>query len=487
MIKHFIHKLKSNQDSFSLFAGNGLVVFSNFALLAFLSYVLPITEYGSYRQLTTFIVIGITIGSLGFSQALYFFLSKAKNDKQEQYNVINAARALVLFGAITSVFWMFFLFGYFSIEFNNPMFNDLVGFGFLIALVGILQSIELNSFLCLKKLRFYFVGFLCITVVQFIFLAFCYYSSAPINDYLTVILLASITRLLVNTIYIEKYFAGCKVNVVLEKLAQLLQYALPIGLGIICGTIMLNADKVILMHFETSPEAFAILSNGTFEVPLIANYYLAFATVALPAMILAWEKGDMRQMHHVRHQYIRLVAPVLFPVVIGFIIWSESLITLLFSSTYIESASIFAIFSFITLVRFCSHHDIFLASGKTKFILLLQFIEVLVFIFLCFWLIEKYGIMGAPIAALITNYAYFIVTSIISARISKTSISALFPNKFLLRVIFSVLVPTFLIYTLNYLDIDVITNYWWMGIPIFAAIYLCLFFIFIKDKSLNNA
>lgn len=487
MLNHFINKLKSNSDSFSLFAGNGLVVFSNFALLAFLSYVLPISEYGSYRQLTTFIVIGITIGSLGFSQALYYFLAKAKDDKQEQYNVINTARTLVLFGAITSVFLMFFLFGYFSIQFNNPMFNDLIAFGFLIALVGILQSIELNSFLSIKKLRFYFTSFLCITLVQFIFLGYCFYTSAVLNDYLTIILLANFIRLIINTIYIERYFVVNKINVQLDALVQLLNYALPIGLGIICGTVMLQADKVILMHFETSPEAFAILSNGSFEVPLIANYCMAFSTVALPAMILAWEKGDMHKMHQARHQYIRLVAPVLFPIVIAFIIWSETIITFLFSSTYLESATIFAIFSGITLIRFCSHHDIFLASGKTKFILLLQFIEVVVFIFLCFWLIEKYGIIGAPIAALITNYAYFLVTSIISAKISKSSLAALFPNRFLLRVILSVLVPTFLVYCLNYFGIDLISNYWWMGMPIFGLIYLYLFSIFIKDKSLNNA
>jgi hypothetical protein len=77
MIQFFKNKIQSNKEAMLLYVGNSFITLSSFLIIALLSHFLPIETYGIYRFIITISTLAITLGSLGFANALYYYLSSA--------------------------------------------------------------------------------------------------------------------------------------------------------------------------------------------------------------------------------------------------------------------------------------------------------------------------------------------------------------------------------------------------------------------------
>lgn len=415
MIQFFKNKIQSNKEAMLLYVGNSFITLSSFLIIALLSHFLPIETYGIYRLIITISTLAITLGSLGFANALYYYLSSA-NFSQYQSKINSNRMGLIIMSMIT-----LFLMKLISFFF----FEKLAGFQLAqyqwviagIVAIGILQANELHIFLINKKIKVYLVITLSVIILRIASLFIAYYQHWSLLDLLNLHLMWSFISLLVNQILINRFNQIRQLQINWKEIFEQFQYGFPIGLGLFFGVVLINADRIMLSAFYPDPAQFAILSNGNFEVPIITQFYISFSTIALPMMIEAYKQKDFQQFFQIRSKYQQEIMMILFPIVFALINWSGPIIRIIFGQNYIESAALFAVFASSFFIRFTSHHDVFLASNQTKYISIIQGIELIFHLILTYVLLNKFGMIGASYAYLITNIFYFIFTSYYSAKI----------------------------------------------------------------------
>ena len=148
MIQFFKNKIQSNKEAMLLYVGNSFVTLSSFLIIALLSHFLPIETYGIYRFIITISTLAITLGSLGFANALYYYLSSA-NLFQYQSKINSNRLGLIMMSLITLFLMKLISFFFFEklADFQLAQYEWVIAG---IVCIGILQSNELHIFLINK-------------------------------------------------------------------------------------------------------------------------------------------------------------------------------------------------------------------------------------------------------------------------------------------------------------------------------------------------
>lgn len=372
---------------------------------------------------------------MGFAQAIYYYLQKSTN-AQQAYTYINALRIGLILSSSIVLIGMYlyqFLFA------QNHAFLDWNRFNIWIILLiipGIFQSVELNIFLSMRRMSSYFVNNLSLLSIKVALLFIAYTMKASLIHYVFILSITAVLPSLINNINIERFFSAEKFKLDFSALKDIWSYGLPIGIGLLFGVIMSQTDKLLLSYLFKDPLSIAIVSNGNFEVPLITVFYTSFSTIAFPYMLKAYQNNNIKELIDIRKNYQKEVVLILFPIVIALIAWSPSFINLAFGEYYQQSAALFAIYAISFFLRFNSYHDIFLITNKTKYISIIQGVELVFHIVLSYFLIKHFGIMGASFAAVITNLLYAFVCIFISKKILNVTMVEVVPFWYLYKIAF---------------------------------------------------
>lgn len=465
MISIIKAKFKNNRDSFQLYIGNSIISVFNFLTISLLSHFLVPNEYGAFRYILMVMSIGVSIGSFGFSQSIFYFLAKSTT-AQQAYNYINALRVGLL---ISSGVVLVGLFGY-QLVFGgmDTILNWDKYFIWMLLLIipSIFQSVELNIFLSMKRVGVYFINTLTILSIKLALIFIAYTVKASLIHYILILSVTGILPSIFNNIYIQRIFSEEKFQFAWDVLKQLWRYGLPIGIGLFFGIIMMHTDKLLLSYLLKDPISIARISNGNFEVPLITVFYTSFSAIAFPLMLKEFNKNNIPGFLGIRRAYQKEVVLILFPIVVALISWAPSLVSLAFGSFYESSAVFFAIYAVTFFYRFNSYHDVFLITGKTKYISIIQGVELVFHIGLTYVLVSKYGLIGASIAHLITNTLYAFVCTLISKLILKVSMLDIIPFWYLYKIFFIAVIVMFPFYMASlYVNSNIIK-------VLFAGIYV---------------
>lgn len=448
MIELVKQKFKDNKESFQLYIGSSFISVFNFLSIALLSHFLSPAEYGSFRFILMFTSIGIGIGAMGFAQSIYFYLSKA-GSAQQAYDYINALRVGMI---LSSAAIVVILLSYLAV-FPPP--NLLIDWSkytlwiILLIVPGIFQSVELNVFLSMRRMGSYFVNTLSILTIRIALLFIAYTVKASLIHYVLILSITAILPTLINNFQIQRFFSNEKFQFQYQLLKGIWKYGLPIGIGLLFGIIMSQSDKLILTYLFKDPEQIAIISNGNFEVPLITVFYTSFSAIAFPLMLKAYKENNIKQLLLIRKAYQQEVVMILYPIVVALIAWSPSFIKLAFGDFYLKSAALFAVYAITFFIRFNSYHDIFLITNKTKYIGIIQGVELVFHLVLTYIFILYFGIIGASFAAVLTNMIYAFVCIFISKNILKVRMIDVVPFWYLYKIVFIASAVMFPFYALS--------------------------------------
>lgn len=448
MITLIKNKFSSNKESFQLYFGNSLISVFNFLVIALLSHFLIPNEYGSFRYILMIVSIAVSLGSFGFTQSIYYFLIKSTN-AQQAYNYINALRLGLIIGSFIVVLGLFLYQFIFQSAF---IFLDWHRYNFWVILLiipSIFQSVELNVFLSMKRTGVYFINTLTALTIKLALIFIAFTIKASLIHYLLILGITGLLPIIFNNIYIEKMFREESFNINWNALKQLWSYGLPIGIGLFFGIIMSHTDKLILTVLLKDPVNIARISNGNFEIPLITVFYTSFSAIAFPLMMKEYNSNNIPAFLEIRRNYQKEVVLILFPIVLALISWAPSLTILAFGYFYQSSAVFFAIYAVTFFYRFSSYHDIFLITGKTKYISIIQGLELLFHVVLTYFLVRQYGLIGASIAHLITNTIYVYVCTLISKLILNVTMLDVIPFWYLYKIFFIAAVLMFPFYFLS--------------------------------------
>lgn len=423
-----INSIKNQKESIVLYANNAFVAILNFISIAFLSHVLLPQDYGSYKYMFMIINICVALGSLGFSQAVFYYIYQASN-KIEEYAYLNASRFCLILSFGVSVISFYILNNFLTVDQSGYAFNKYYGVLIGIIFSAILQSIELNVFLKNTSSWFYFTNMISSYIVRLVLFYVAYLHQSDLYTYVNIWFLNALLSTLINQIYLEFLYEGSAFKLPKKYILQIIKYSMPIGIALFFGVVLVQVDRVVLTYLFKDPIKLAIISNGNFEVPLITAFYASFSTIAFPKMLKAFNANQKSDMLKYRHEYQINVALLLFPIVLSFIFFSAEIMRVVFGEFYISSAKLFSVYSITFLFRFTSYHDLFLISKKTKYIAFIQAAELIFHVVLTYVFIQMFSLIGASIAVLVTNIFYFIVASYLGSRVVDIPLKLLYPYK----------------------------------------------------------
>ena len=453
-----------------------LLLVSSIVLARYLSK----SDYGTFLQIMLVANTTIMLTFLGLPQSIYYYFQHVTN--QSRFVIHNIILSLVI-GA-TAALLTYFLRGILSEWLNNSL---LIEYGWITALIVFFRapsslrepmlvshgSLLLNSFATLLcNLIIYIpatIAAMSGESLERILIIMLYCAGGELIVYLC------LTIRLVFLIRNLALVAGNKLGKLKDvSLRRQLVYALPIGLSSYMGILSRQIDQYIISVFFT-PTDFAVYSRGAMRIPVLSNIQFTVNNIMMPKYVDCYRKKDKETFLYYFHLCIEKVAKINFPVFSFLFAVAPSVITLLYTKEYVESAYILRCYLFFLILNIAVYGIIPRASGKTGCILHATLISLACNVALSLVLVKLLGAIGAAIATigsmLIASYYYLIQ----SCKILRVSFKKIFPWRFLVKLFLITSLASIPVYVVEYFyQPEGIYLFWVLGGEWLLYCYLCM-------------
>lgn len=173
----------------------------------------------------------------------------------------------------------------------------------------------------------------------------------------------------------------------------------PVMLSVLLSGSAQYIDGLIVTgYFDES--VFAVFRYGARELPLVALLAHALSNAMVPAIR---EHGPAAGLRQLKERSGRM-AGWMFPLTLVMILISPVIFPLLYNTEYAGSADVFAIYLLLVISRLLFPQSILLAYEKTRILMYISFLELVMNVGLSLIFIQLWGIQGVAWA---TVAAYF--------------------------------------------------------------------------------
>ncbi|WP_374593240.1 lipopolysaccharide biosynthesis protein [Aquabacterium sp.] len=224
--------------------------------------------------------------------------------------------------------------------------------------------------------------------------------------------------------------AGAGQSFVKEQLA----YSTPLALMSIVGLVGGQLDRGLVAAYFT-PVDYAIYSVGALEIPLDVIFQASVANVlraSLPPLI---RDGRMQEVTRLMRESVRKLAIIVLPSFIFLYGHSQEFITLLFTSRYEQSVSVFRIYLFLIPLHMFVLSMIPQIFGKTKTNLYIVITTATIHLMLSFVLLKVVGFYGPAISGVVSSYIASLIFFMVAKRLIGATLSEMLPWLSLAKVV----------------------------------------------------
>ncbi|MGD8861986.1 MAG: oligosaccharide flippase family protein [Myxococcales bacterium] len=223
---------------------------------------------------------------------------------------------------------------------------------------------------------------------------------------------------------------------------EVLRYSFPLGLSALVGTVIIRLDKAVVSAM-TTPEEFAVYSNGAMEIPLIGVVTGSITSVVLAELrssVAERRTGDAVRLFRLTSEKSSFL---LLPVMAFLLVAADPFIRTVFSDKYARSAEPFRIYLMLLPARTVVFGAFMVALGETRAILFRTVVSLALNAALSILLVKLMGSVGAAVAtvAVILFWATPFNLFVIS-RATKIAWYRLLPFRHLLRTTTFLLLPS---------------------------------------------
>jgi len=375
-------------------------------------------DFGIFRQFT--LVAGTFTGLLGmgYSSSLYYFYPTTDwNGKQK---IIQQTQLLLTFNLLLFII-LFYFYGEEILTYLN--FKNFIVVKWLVVLCVVLDllssgvvnifTLEKNTLLNkiyppIEKIVRFFIFLIIILLIPGF--------KGPIIALIVFVGLRLVYYLIHILPYLKKIY---KVDLGLMK--QQLVYSLPFGLALILNLISNKFDKFFINQYIT-PEEFAIYSIAFLSIPVLKQFYRSVNNVVVPEISIYMKNNKIIEATKLWQKTVDKISGITIPAVILFWILAKEIITILYTVEYVEAANYYRIFILMFFVSMFSQEIILRGSHKTKYILVSNIIGAIITIVVGFFIIQRMGLYGAIITALVGTVTPMIISLNFERRIMNLKI-----------------------------------------------------------------
>jgi len=405
---------------------------SVFVLGIVMARMLPIETYGSYLQVQLVVNTLLYAAIFGIPHSIYYFLPRVRLKRQ-----FILSTAYLMFALATTVsVATYFSMPWVSIKLNNP---DIAAFGLIVALMLFFQipiKIFEPAMISLKRIRL-FVAVNASFNTSFLFVMLVpLFMGLNLRGLLIVLVTFYVVQFVVIALALAyaAYHAPDADEGEDYELARQLKFSAPIGFSGVIGEVARQVDKIIISVFF-NPFQYAIYTRGALQIPLINVISNSLHNILMPNFTKAVQENNTAELLRSWHGAIRLMALFVYPTFAFFVATGDLFIPALFSDKYAEASIIFQIYMFTLLRRITSPDAIIRAIGKTGILLKMSVFSIFINIGLTYYLISKFGVIGAPVATVATTYTVFAIYLNVVSRMLEVPIRRLIPWSSLLKLL----------------------------------------------------
>lgn len=446
---------------------------SIFILSIILSHYFTKDEYGTYLHVQLIANFSIWAFLLGIPHSIYFFFPRMANPKKFIVFTVGIITCLALITAGVISCFLPEIASFLS----NPKLTDLAIIIFLMIIFQVPLTLFEPLMISAKMVKSFSKSELFFNLSMLATVSIPVFFGAEMIDilwYLSGLFLlhSSIVFYYAIVIYFRSNIKEGDDYSVREQF----QYSLPIGMSMGVMEVSRYTDKVMVSN-QTSVEEYAEYTRGAIEIPIVSIVANTLDNLMMPKFVEAYKNNDTEAILTSWHSVIRMMATFIYPCCIFLICSASLLIPLLFSEKYIGSVIIFQIYTLGLLTRISTFNVIVRAIGKTKSILWVSIFSIFSNIALTYLFMSWWGLIGAPIATIITTACMRYVYLITITKYLNIKISEVFPWKSLIRSLTSSIIAGIpVLFILNF-EMNV-----WLKLLLMSASYGFIY-LFLMNKT----
>lgn len=406
----------------------------------FMSRVFTLTEYGTYTKLLLILDFAFSFIVLNVPSCANYFVSKSNSENQRKEFVFTYYVLCTIIGVILGIS-LVLLSPLLSIALNN---GEIAKYAWYLGFTSLFQIItKATSYILTshnKSSKAVVISFV-FSLFSIIGLIISYYSNNPFKTCLIIMLIIDFVYTIVGYIVGYKFVNGSdkknndKIRFNFKTVKAIYKYIVPVGFSSIILILNTRIDKVIVSLTESN-EFYAIYANASKELP-VAALSVAVASIIIPKLVRLLRNGDTDKALKLWKSTLSLTMFISIFLMSGVFIFAEDVMTLIYSSKYLDGLYIFKVYLFLIPFHLIEFSLLLSANGKTKFILISSIISLIVNIILDFILLKLFGIIGLAYATIIATIIMSYLQLYFSAKSLNVKIKDVFPiqNVFMLLMI----------------------------------------------------
>lgn len=397
-------------------AGSMIVQVLGFIGLVFLMRYLPIPEYGKYIYIIEFISIFAFFADGGFTQHIIKESSQNPNKIQNIYS--KAQSAQILISAI-----MLLLIALFSYTTNSTTdFYLLIVFGLSVVISSLFAPI-LAIIIASDRKDLIFYKDIALSALKLLFMLLGIYYKAPLQYFIFLGFINCIvlSLLLIYTKLKKEFSYLFEIKIDFSSSFSFIKQGLLFTILMAANVIYNKIDIVMLEKMLGSTEV-GYYSGATRFIYPFMFISGAFMTAIFPSLAkYSQQKDKFNRIQYIALYYLGGIGILLSSLLF---MSSDIIFKFFFELKYDQSIPTFKVLVWYLAIVFIygSISNNLVAIGKVKFLVLLNLIMILINIALNFFLIPKYGALGAAIATIACEILILIAAGIYWIYITKNRI-----------------------------------------------------------------
>ena len=382
------------KQSLLLVCGRSLAYALNLALPILLVRIFSKDDYGMYRQLFLVFSTLLSIGQMGVSQSIYYFLPR-EPDKKDSL-MIQTFAFVIGTGALSMAGLILFRQPIADAMQNSAMANYL-------PIMAVYTFFMIGA--CFLEISMIAEGnakwaSVVIVVSQIANSAILVIAALATRSILFVLggaALFSVLRFGGQFYYLKNQYQLSLENLSPRFWKEQLAYAIPIGLGNVSWMLQGKLHQ-FFVSFLFNPAMFAVYSVGCFKLPILNIITSSVANIMTPAISKFQKDGDRASIIRIWNNSIRKMNLLIFPVFTFFLIMAGDFITLLFTRNYADSVPIFRVALLSMLVSAINTGAVLQAYAETRYIMKIALLRLPVTVAILYGFTHQWGVLGAVAA-----------------------------------------------------------------------------------------
>lgn len=450
----------SNNTAQAFWVGIGSL--SSFALgivsAAILSRYFDKAEYGTYRQILYVYNTLLIIFSAGLPKVYSYFLPRFSLSQGKDI-VKKIGRLLFLGGLIFSIV-LFTFSGLIASILKNPELETGLKYFSPIPMF-LLPTLGIEGIFSTYKKTIYIAIYN--TFSRLLMLMFIVLPVILLNGtYIYAIygwLVVSVLTYILAQFFINVPFKKIDSERTHLRIKDVFRYSLPLVAASVSGILIKSADQFFISRYYGS-EIFAEFANGFIQLPFVGMITGATSVVLMPTFSkMIHDKVNVTLIVELWQSAILKSAMLIYPLVVFFIFNAQTVIVLIYSDLYADSAIYFQVAMVLNFFNIIVFAPLLFSLGETKYYFWIHFIFAIVA-----WIGEYFIVLTFHTPVAIAIFSVFASTALILLAMKKVSslievsFLKLFPIKQFSIIILHSLVIIFLIQTCDTLFLGTVNK-----------------------------